>query len=164
MITVCLSDQLKRFTLSAPSTVLSPADTQTWHERELDGLYYDHVAREVRVYFPIRDAMVYHRRELVEAGEDGELPHESVDGDLAIIGRRYVEGAVHGDASNVIRDNIVHLHQPNQVLHARGNVHIYDFGKKLGHEHDHDHGHEHKHGPQRRYNDHIWDKNYGCYR
>jgi hypothetical protein len=121
---------------------------------EAEGAHYDFLARQVRVYFPVRDALVYHKRELVEANERGELPHKRVDGDMSIVGRFQSE-SVAGDASNVIRDGIVYLSAAHPVLHMRGNVHFYDFGTKRGHDHAHDH--------KRRYPDGIEDPNKGCY-
>ncbi|KAK1752165.1 hypothetical protein QBC47DRAFT_416644, partial [Echria macrotheca] len=104
--------------------------------------YYDPVERAMRVYFPVQRALVRHGGALVEASDMGELPHVTIDGDCAVLGR-YQTDEVRGVAANRIENGIIHLVEPATVLRKHGqtqNVHVYDFGWRHGmHHHDHDH-------------------------
>lgn len=112
------------------------ADPATWAEMSLSSSAFWHPdLHELRVYFPVRDALLYHGRSLVEANERGELAERSLDGDLRILGRRATDD-VHGVPSNVIRDGLVLLSTPWAHTYKRAdNVYVYDFGIRSAHDH-----------------------------
>ena len=120
-----------------------------WESLALEhGAYYDPVERVMRVYFPVQRALVWHGGELVEANDLGELPHGSIDGDCAVVGRYQTEQVRGVPGKNRIEDGIIHLVEPSQVQrkHGGGNVHVYDFGWREGMMHHHHHEHEEHHG------------------
>ncbi|KAK3316790.1 hypothetical protein B0H66DRAFT_562195 [Apodospora peruviana] len=107
---------------------------------QLNMAYYDPVDRQMRVYFPVENALVYHGDELVEANQMGEYEHAMIDGDCKVVGR-YQTDKVTGVSANVIKDGIIYLAEPSEVVRKHGNIHVYDFGWRHGsHSHDH-HGH-----------------------
>lgn len=111
------------------------AEPATWADHELrSNAFYDFTERALRIYFPVRDALLWHSNKLVEANDYGEISHDTVDGDLAVLGR-YANDHVHGVETNVIRDGMILLRSPNQVIRKRGNVHVYDFGIRESHDH-----------------------------
>ena len=117
-----------------------------WESLQLEhGAYYDAVERVMRVYFPVQRALVWHGGELVEANDLGELPHGSIDGDCAVVGRYQTEQVRGVPGKNRIEDGIIHLVEPSPVQrkHGGGNVHVYDFGWREGMMHHHHH-HEHE--------------------
>lgn len=125
----------ERSTIDA-ATRRSPAE---WAELSLRSSAFWHPeARELRVYFPVRDALLSHGRSLVEANERGELAERSLDGDLRVLGRRQTDD-VHGVPSNVIRDGLVLLSTPHAHAYKRAdNVYVYDFGIRSAHDHHHE--------------------------
>lgn len=115
------------------------ADPAAWSSYESrSNAFYDFAERALRIYFPVRDALVWHADQLVEANAFGEIPHDSVNGDLSVLGR-YANDDVHGVPSNTVRDGMILLRAPHKVHRRRGNVHIYDFGTRAAHHHDHAH-------------------------
>lgn len=125
----------ERSTLEA-ATRRDPAE---WSELSLRSSAFWHPeARELRVYFPVRDALLYHGRSLVEVNERGELAERALDGDYRVLGRR-ATADVHGVDTNVIRDGLVLLSTPHAHAYKRAdNVLVYDFGTRdAQHHHDH---------------------------
>ncbi|KAL1655392.1 hypothetical protein SLS61_001855 [Didymella pomorum] len=116
-----------------------------WHAsveeyKQLERHFYDAASRELRIYFPVENALVEHGSHMIEANELGEFEMDRLDGDYAVVGR-YQTDHVHGVDANIIKDGVIYLSE--RVLpHRRiGNVFVYDFGYKDVHDHDdHDHG------------------------
>lgn len=116
-----------------------------WHDnfeelKQLERHFYDAASRELRIYFPVENALVEHGSHMIEANELGEFEMDWLDGDYAVVGR-YQTDHVHGVDANIIKDGVIYLSE--RVLpHRRvGNVFVYDFGYKDVHDHDdHDHG------------------------
>lgn len=96
--------------------------------------FWDDAERTLRVYFPVRDALLSHGRGVVEANAAGELPHAQLD-DYRVLGRRATDD-VHGVDANVVRDGLVLLASPVAPVYNRDNVRVYDFGTRDAH-HDH---------------------------
>jgi hypothetical protein len=112
---------------------------QEWED--ITSAYYDPVERTMRIYFPVENALVYHKGELTEANHLGEYPHSMIDGDCAVVGR-YQTSHVTGVPANRIENGVIYLSEPSPVLRKHGNVHVYDFGWRHGmHHHDEDHEH-----------------------
>jgi hypothetical protein len=110
-----------------------------YHElQKFESHFYDEANREIRIYFPVENALVEHSGSIIEANELGEFKLESVQGDYAILGR-YQTPHVRGVDGNIIKDGIIYL--ADKVLPHRqlGNVFVYDFGYKDLHDHDHEH-------------------------
>lgn len=111
-------------------------DPASWAELSLSSSAFWHPdLRELRVYFPVRDALLTHGRSLVEANERGELAERALEGDCRVLGRRATDD-VHGVPSNVIRDGLVLLSSPWGHAYKRAdNVYVYDFGVRSAHDH-----------------------------
>ncbi|EKD03122.1 hypothetical protein A1Q2_02571 [Trichosporon asahii var. asahii CBS 8904] len=111
-------------------------DPASWAELSLSSSAFWHPdLRELRVYFPVRDALLTHGRSLVEANERGELAERALEGDYRVLGRRATDD-VHGVPSNVIRDGLVLLSSPWGHAYKRAdNVYVYDFGVRSAHDH-----------------------------
>jgi hypothetical protein len=116
-----------------------------WHSsfeeyQQLGRHFYDAHSRELRIYFPVENALVEHGPHMIEANEMGEFEMDQLDSDYAVVGR-YQTDHVHGVEENIIKDGIIYLSE--RVLpHSRhGNTFVYDFGWKDVHDHDHDHDH-----------------------
>jgi hypothetical protein len=94
--------------------------------------YYDPVERAMRVYFPVQRALVRHGGKLIEASDMGELEHEVVDGDCAVVGRYQTE-EVKGVSNNRVEGGMIWLREESKVVrrYGGGNVHVYDFGCKF---------------------------------
>lgn len=76
------------------------------HEHEeLGRHFYDASRHELRVYFPVENALVEHRGKLLEANELREFELDELDGDYAALGR-YQTDAVRGVDANIIRDDL----------------------------------------------------------
>lgn len=116
-------------------------DPAAWSELSLRSSAFWHPdARELRVYFPVRDALLSHGRRVVEASARGELPERALDGDYRVLGRRATPD-VHGVPANVVRDGLVLLATPHAHAYRRAdNVLVYDFGTRSALDHHHDHG------------------------
>ncbi|KAK0627646.1 hypothetical protein B0T14DRAFT_140816 [Immersiella caudata] len=103
--------------------------------------HYDPVERAMRVYFPVQRALVRHKGELVEASDLGELEHERIEGDCAVVGRYQTE-EVRGVRNNRVEGGLIWLREESQVVRRYGeggNLHVYDFGWRHG-MHSHEHG------------------------
>ncbi|KAF3038955.1 hypothetical protein E8E11_007353 [Didymella keratinophila] len=116
-----------------------------WHTsfeeyKRLERHFYDAASRELRIYFPVENALVEHGSHMIEANELGEFEMDWLDGDYAVVGR-YQTDHVHGVDTNIVKDGVIYLSE--RVLpHRRvGNVFVYDFGYKDVHDHD-DHSHD----------------------
>jgi hypothetical protein len=100
---------------------------------------YDPVDTTLRVYFPVRDALIEHDGNLIEANELGEFEVDGVIGDLAILGRKKTP-EVHGSHGNIVKDGIIYLADKAYPSHSYGNIHVYDMGfKNLDHDHHSEH-------------------------
>lgn len=108
--------------------------------------YYEPYERAVRLYFPVKNALVYHGDDLVEASHLGEYPaHDRLHGDCRVVGR-YQTDQVHGTAGNRVEGGVVYLGEPEAPVRAYGdpgNVLMYDFGWREG---PHAHGHGKRQG------------------
>lgn len=109
---------------------------------------YDPETGEMRVYFPVRSAVVAREGRRFEASSHGSL---SVEGDvdpgaLRVIGRRQT-AEITGVATNTLEDGILLLASPVEVDHILdGDVLVFDFGEReLSGHHDHGGAH-HAHG------------------
>jgi hypothetical protein len=107
--------------------------------QKFESHFYDEAKQEIRIYFPVENALVEHAGSMIEANELGEFELDSVDGDYAVLGR-YQTPHVRGVDGNIIKDGVIYL--ADKVLPHRqlGNVFVYDFGYKDLHDHDHDLG------------------------
>lgn len=114
-------------------------DPAEWAELSLrSSAFWDAAARELRVYFPVRDALLPHGRGFVEANERGELEERAVSGDFRVLGRRQTDD-VHGVPANMVRDGFVLLATPHAHAYKRAdNVYVYDFGVRAVDHHAHD--------------------------
>lgn len=124
-----------------------------WHThfeelKQFERHFYDAASRELRIYFPVENALVEHGNSMIEANELGEFEMDRLDSDYAVVGR-YQTDHVRGVDANIIKDGIIYLSE--RVLpHRRvGNVFVYDFGYKDLHDHDHDDD-EHSHSVAKR--------------
>lgn len=106
--------------------------------------FYDSYAAELRIYFPVKSALLDHDGSMVEANHLGEFEYDALNGNYAILGRRQTP-EVHGTASNIIRDGTIFLTRQNHPIRQIGNTRIYDFGRRSLDDHHHAHGH----GPTR---------------
>lgn len=118
---------------------------EAWHAnsevmKRLERHFYDAASQELRIYFPVENALVEHGSHMIEANELGEFEIDRLDGDYAVVGR-YQTDHVRGVDGNIIKDGVIYLSE--RVLpHRRvGNVFVYDFGYKDLHDHDDDHDH-----------------------
>jgi hypothetical protein len=125
-----------------------------WHAnfnelKQFERHFYDAASRELRIYFPVENALVEHGSQMIEANELGEFEMDRLDSDYAVVGR-YQTDHVRGVDANIIKDGVIYLSE--RVLpHRRvGNVFVYDFGYKDLHDHDDDHDHDHSHGVAKR--------------
>jgi len=109
--------------------------------QEFDSHFYDEVNREIRIYFPVQNALVEHGGQLTEANELGEFALDTLDSDYAVLGR-YQTDHVRGVDGNIIKDGIIYLADKVHPHRRLGNVFVYDFGYKDLHDHDHDHDHQ----------------------
>ncbi|KAK0643240.1 hypothetical protein B0T16DRAFT_415558 [Cercophora newfieldiana] len=108
---------------------------------ELTSAYYDPVEQAMRVYFPVQRALVRHQGRFVEATDLGELEHEHIEGDCAVVGRYQTE-EVRGVKGNRVEGGLIYLREESPVVRKHGgNVHVYDFGWRQG-MHSHSHSHE----------------------
>lgn len=107
--------------------------------------YYDPKIGEMRVYFPVREAIVKIGGSQSEASEYGILKFDtagnlgSIDpASFVVIGRRQTD-KVRGTAGNIIKDGTIFLAAPVNVHHiVDDNFLIFDFGeRKLTNHHDH---------------------------
>lgn len=105
--------------------------------RKLERHFYDPANRELRVYFPVENALVEHGGKLLEANELGEFQMDRLDGDYAVLGR-YQTDHVRGVDANIIKDGVIYLSEKVLPHRRIGNVFVYDFGYKDLHDHDHD--------------------------
>jgi hypothetical protein len=55
--------------------------------QKFESHFYDEANRELRIYFPVENALVQHRGSLLEASELGEFEMEGLEGDYAVVGR-----------------------------------------------------------------------------
>ena len=124
---------------------------QDW--RDLPSTFYDKPSGSIRMYFPVEAALVSHGGNLIEANHLGELPHSSIQGDCAVLGRKQTDH-VTGVEGNVIKDGIIYLSNAAQPQRSIGNVNVYDFGIKVLHDHDHEHGHVKRDGKKSCMNNH----------
>ncbi|KAJ4361272.1 hypothetical protein N0V95_002041 [Ascochyta clinopodiicola] len=122
---------------------------EAWHANleeltRLERHFYDAASQELRIYFPVENALVEHGSRMIEANELGEFEMDRLDSDYAVVGR-YQTDHVRGVDANIIRDGVIFLSE--RVLPHRhvGNVFVYDFGYKNLHDHDRDHDHDHSH-------------------
>jgi hypothetical protein len=108
--------------------------------QKLERHFYDPANRELRIYFPVENALVEHGDKMVEANELGEFEMDQLDGDYAVIGR-YQTDHVRGVDANIIKDGVIYLAEKVLPHRRIGNVFVYDFGYKDLHDHD-DHDHD----------------------
>ncbi len=105
--------------------------------------YYPKTA-QMRVYFPVRSAIVDIGDKRLEASEHGSLKLDSDTGLelIRIIGRKQTE-KITGVETNVLKDEILFLATPAKVDHIiNSNVLIFDFGEReITSHHDHSHVH-----------------------
>jgi len=120
--------------------------------------FYDQANRELRIYFPVENALVQHGGEMIEANELGEFEVDSLDGDYAVLGR-YQTDHVRGVDANIIKDGVIYLAEKVKPHNQIGNVFVYDFGYKDLDDHDHDHGDD---GPKKRGCDSLECPSQGC--
>jgi len=113
--------------------------------RALPQHHYDPETGDLRVYFPVRGAVVSTGDQRLEASEHGGLSLTS-EGDLnslQVFGRRQTTRVTGGPST--IEDGVILLRAPVPVEHLAGDdLPVFDFGERQigGH---HDHGH-HDHG------------------
>jgi hypothetical protein len=124
-----------------------------YHElKKFESHFYDQANREIRIYFPVENALVEHEGKMIEANELGEFEMDTVDGDYAVLGR-YQTDHVRGVDGNIIKDGVIFLADKVHPHRRLGNVYVYDFGYKDLHDHDHDLG---------KRCESIWCKSKGC--
>jgi hypothetical protein len=59
-----------------------------YHElKKFESHFYNEANQEIRIYFPVENALVEHGDKMIEANELGEFEMDSVDGDYAVLGR-----------------------------------------------------------------------------
>jgi hypothetical protein len=130
------------------------------HEYEKLGRhFYDASNRELRIYFPVENALVKHGGKLLEANELGEFELEDLDGDYAVLGR-YQTDSIRGVDANIIKDGVIYLAKKVSPYRRVGNVFMYDFGYKDLDDHDNDH--ENDDDGMRKRCDEIGCPNQGC--
>lgn len=105
--------------------------------QEFNSHFYDEASMELRIYFPVADALVEHGGTMISANPMGEFEVESIDGDYAVLGR-YQNEHIHGVAGNIIKDGVIYLAEKVSPHRQVGNVYVYDFGYKGLHDHHHD--------------------------
>ncbi|KAK0738765.1 hypothetical protein B0T18DRAFT_441372 [Schizothecium vesticola] len=108
--------------------------------KKFESHFYDEANREIRIYFPVENALVEHEGKMIEANELGEFDLDSVDGDYAVLGR-YQTDHVRGVDGNIIKDGVIYLAEKVYPHRQLERVFVYDFGYKDLHDHDHDHDH-----------------------
>jgi hypothetical protein len=127
---------------------LAPEDVESFEDhyyhpphfaeyQKFDAHFYDEASMELRIYFPVADALVEHGGTMMEANQMGEFEVDSLDGDYAVLGR-YQTDRVHGVDGNIIKDGVIYLAQKVSPHRQVGNVFVYDFGYKDLHDHRHD--------------------------
>ena len=104
--------------------------------QKFEAHFYDEASMELRLYFPVADALIEHQGTVIEANELGEFDIENVDGDYAVLGR-YQTDHVHGVDGNIITDGVIYLADKVYPHRQIGNIYVYDFGYKGLHDHDH---------------------------
>lgn len=108
--------------------------------------FYDAYAAELRIYFPVASALLDHDGSIVEANHLGELEHDALNGDYAILGRNQTS-QIRGVAGNLVQNGTIFLARRNYPIRQIGNTRVYDFGRRSL-DHHHHHGHHHP-GPSR---------------
>jgi hypothetical protein len=109
-----------------------------YHElQKFESHFYDEAKQEIRIYFPVENALVEHGGKMIEANELGEFGMERVDGDYAVLGR-YQTDHVRGVVGNIIKNGVIYLAEKVHPHRQLGNFYVYDFGYKDLHNHDHD--------------------------
>jgi hypothetical protein len=105
--------------------------------QEFNSHFYDEASMELRIYFPVADALVEHGGSMISANPMGEFEVEDIHGDYAVLGR-YQNEYVHGVSGNIIKDGVIYLAEKVSPHRQVGNVYVYDFGYKDLHDHHYD--------------------------
>ena len=103
--------------------------------KNISHMYYEEGSGLMRVYFPVKGALVEHCNGVTEATHLGEL--QLVRGDiesLAVIGRMQSDD-IRGVDHNIIKDGIIYLSEKKLPHHRFDDVFVFEFGEKIFHDH-----------------------------